>query len=77
MPYVISNMSDEHFRHPTEEERKQAAEKWNDWEPGKGNRRGFNPFRKIKRMRDSAGRPLKMDGTLDIEQWMKEAEERS
>jgi hypothetical protein len=70
-------MNDEYFRLPTEEERQQAANAWNTWKPGKGNRRGFNPFRKVTRMRDSAGRPLKMDGTLDIEQWIKEANERS
>jgi hypothetical protein len=66
-------MNDEYFRFPTDEERRTAAEAWNKWKPGRSGRKSWSPFsRKITRMRDRDGRPLKMNGELDTEQWIKE-----
>jgi hypothetical protein len=60
---------------PTKEQL-QEAEEWNNWKPGSG-RKGWSPFNKPipqAQWRDSEGRPLKPDGTLDTEKFIQEME---
>ena len=64
----------EKFKHKTEEERKAESEEWNNWKPGSG-RKGWSPFTKpapASQWRDGEGRPLKDDGSLDVEKFIEE-----
>lgn len=61
-------------RFQTDEERKRESEEWNNWQPGSG-RKGWSPFTKpipSPEWRDSDGRPLKSDGSLDVDKFVKE-----
>lgn len=58
---------------PTEKQQEEAQD-WNDWQPGSG-RKGWSPFNKpipSSTWRDSDGRPLKPDGSLDVEKFIQE-----
>jgi hypothetical protein len=58
----------------TQEEREAEAKAWNDWKPGSG-RKGWSPFDKPipkAERRDGEGRPLKPDGSLDVEKFIQE-----
>lgn len=60
-----------------DEERRQAAEAWNNWKPGKTGRRSSSPFNKPippVETRDGEGRPLNPDGALDVEKFIQEKE---
>lgn len=62
------------FKHKTDEERQKESESWNNWQPGSG-RKGWSPFTKpapSAQWRDSSGRPLKSDGSLDVEKFIQE-----
>ena len=58
----------------TEEERKQETESWNNWKPGSGTK-GWSPYTQPippAQWRDAEGRPLKADGSLDVEKFIQE-----
>lgn len=59
-----------------DEERRRAAEEWNNWKPGSGKRKGYPLFSKpIPPVRDSAGRPIGKNGKVDWQRWADEIEE--
>ena len=61
-------------RMQTDEERRKEAEDWNSWKPGSG-RKGWSPFTKATpptQWRDNEGRPLKADGSLDVDKFIQE-----
>jgi hypothetical protein len=60
----------------TDKERKEESKSWNNWKPGSG-RKGWSPWGTGKALpkagwRDGEGRPLKNDGSLDTEKFIKE-----
>jgi hypothetical protein len=58
----------------TEEERRKEAESWNNWKPGSG-QKGWPPYTKPippSQWRDTEGRPLKADGSLDVDKFIEE-----
>jgi len=60
----------------TDEERKKESDAWNNWKPGSG-QRGWSPYTKpipAATWRDGAGRPIRSDGSLDVEKFIKEKE---
>jgi hypothetical protein len=58
----------------TEEQRKKEAQDWNNWKPGSG-RKGWRPYTKPippAQWRDASGRPIKPDGSLDVDKFIQE-----
>lgn len=59
----------------TDQQRKEEAERWNNWKPGSGQQKGWSPFDKPipkATLRDGEGRPLKPDGSLDVNKFIQE-----
>lgn len=58
----------------TKQQREEEAKAWNNWKPGSG-RKGWTPYTQPippAQWRDNEGRPLKPDGSLDVEKFVQE-----